>query len=78
MTPEEKALEIYSLANLYTHGYVGSSMLSNTEFVDVKEDRTKNLSLSILSLIINEWEREYGRTAKQKYWEQVKEEINKL
>jgi hypothetical protein len=78
MTPKERAEHLYSLADLYTHGYMGSSMLSDTEFKDMKKARSIGLANIMVNIAIDEWFDEYGRTAKQKYWNQVKEEINKL
>ena len=76
MTPEEKAEQIYSMMDKYTDGYVGSSMLSNFEFEDVKVSRTVEASIKIVDEIVaNNPRKTYGHTSTSGYWEEVKQHL---
>ena len=85
MTPKEKAAEIYDRMDYFTNGYVGSSMLSNTEFSDVKVKNTKALALLIVDQIENALT-EYGSESNElqnmdsefRFWDAVRNEINAL
>ena len=80
MTPKEKALELYEKMSWFTHGYVGSSMLSNLEFEDAKKNSTKNAALIIVEEVLNAnptWFIDQMKST-HKYWEDVRTELNAL
>lgn len=49
MTPKEKALEIYNKMDWFTVGYIGSSMLTNTEFDEQKIKNTKAAAMVVIN-----------------------------
>lgn len=81
MNAREKALEIYNKMDWFTHGYVGSSMLSNTEFDDAKIRSTKAASMVVIEQMLDTlkscWD-EQGAFNMYNFWEQVKIELERL
>jgi hypothetical protein len=80
MTPQEKARELYNKMDWFTHGYVGSSMLSNTEFDEVKIKNTKSAALIIVEEILNAnptWFIDQSKST-HKYWEAVRDALKAL
>ena len=78
MTPKEKARELYDKMDWFTHGYVGSSMLSNTEFDDEKIKRTKSAAIIIVDEILKAnptWFVDQMKST-HKFWEEVKKELS--
>jgi hypothetical protein len=81
MTPKEKARELYNKMDQVTHGYVGSSMLSNTEFDEVKIGSTKAAAMVIVDELIRQTPSVYVTkddkvdSGHSQYWEWVKQEI---
>ena len=81
MTPQEKAQELVDRFDEYVHGYVGGSVLSNTQYPDVKLERAKECALIAVDEVIANIEPSVSMdviTARIKYWEEVKNEIEKL
>ena len=84
MSPKQKAQQLINKFKDYVHGYIGSSMLSNTEFPELILDRTKILTHTVIDEIIRElhhgqemdWIKE--RVDGQEYityWNEVKLEV---
>ena len=81
MTPQEKAQELVDRFDEYVHGYVGGSVLSNTQYPDVKLERAKECALIAVDEIIANIEPSVSMDvieARVKFWQEVKEEIEKL
>ena len=81
MTPQEKAQELVDRFDEYVHGYVGGSVLSNTQYPDVKLERAKECALIAVDEIIANIEPSVSMDvieARIKYWQEVKNEIEKL
>lgn len=80
MSPKEKAKELYRKMDEYTHGYVGSSMLSNTEFDEEKIKRTKKAALIIATELADECNKYFEAISQNRvnYWVAVKAEIENL
>lgn len=82
MKAKEKALEIYNKMDWFTNGYVGSSMLSNTEFDDQKIKNTKAASMVVMSEIksalISYGEDSYelqNMDLELRWWDEVENEL---
>jgi hypothetical protein len=80
MTPKQKADDImqkcmltHVLAILNTKGKLISPYVSNYAYSIVRKERAKNLALIAVDEILEEC-----RLAKDSYWEEVKQEIEKL
>ena len=88
MTAEEKAKELIEKYKDYVHGYVGSSMLSNYEYPDQILRQAKKCALiavdeiikSSPSLPILSDNGSYSSDIYENniYWNEVKQEIEKL
>jgi hypothetical protein len=76
MNPKEKAQEIYSKMDWFTHGYVGSSMLSNTEFYDVKIKNTK----AAAQIVVDEAKSvaDASSETENAFWQSVTDELKNL
>lgn len=74
MTTKEKAQELIDKFSPYSNGYLGSSMLTNTEYPEVILKNAKELSLicasEVLSILFQHHEIDY--------WKEVIYEIEKL
>jgi len=66
MVPKEKAVELVS--SFFKYVYYDGSVFKGA----------KQCALIVVDEILNEWNNESGKTAKQKYWQEVKQEIEKL
>ena len=73
MTSKEKALEVYEKMDLFTNGYVGSSVLINMEYDDVKIKRTKKLAMVLINEIID---LDNFSIEGREYWSEVSIELN--
>ena len=84
MTPsQQKAAELIEKFKDYVHGYVGSSMLTNTEYPELIEKRAKKCAIihveGIIEVLerkwfeIDFWTEELGEL--MKYWQEVKKEL---
>jgi len=76
MTPKEKAVELFS-----DYRYISS--IPNAPLGELKDYMAKQCSLRAVNEILDSYgkEKSYGYIISDKiipYWEQVKEEINKL
>lgn len=85
MTPHEKAKELVDKFNDYVHGYVGSSMLTNYEYPERILSQAKSAATIVVDEVLSNIEATilYHKDSvalpiNKQYWEQVKEEINKL
>lgn len=68
MTPREKALELFEKFDGLTHGYVGSSMLTNYEYPDaVIQNKAQCAAIVIDEFIIE--------GVRPLYWNDVKTEL---
>ncbi len=70
MTPKEKAIELVEKYKPMVNGYVGSSMLSNTEYPETILENAKRCALIPVEMMIEE--------TRTKYWYDVKYEIQNL
>jgi hypothetical protein len=83
MTPKEKAEQLISNFSPYVYCYMGSGMLTNTCDDEAIKMNAKQCALIAVDEILEEfdhlaWDDEtYGNT-KMKYWQEVKQEIEKL
>jgi hypothetical protein len=81
MTPKEKAEELIKKYSDYVSGYIGSSMLTNTEYPEAILNNAKQCALIAVDEII-----EYLTTSSNimtsvyalDYWQEVKTEIENL
>lgn len=81
MTPKEKAKELVNKYKPFVYGFIGSSMLTNTEDQSVIKMNAKQCALIAVDEIIN-----YLTTSLDvqtsliavDYWREVKQEIEKL
>lgn len=87
MDSKEKARELVNKYKDYVHGYVGSSMLSNTEFQDVILSNAKKLVIefvneiidtSMTGYLINDSKVAEFQVKMRDYWVEVKKEIEKI
>lgn len=87
LTEEEKAKELVNKFKDYVHGYIGSSMLTNTEYPEQILAQAKKAAIIVVDEIISEtgpgkmlnwlsWNQ--SGTVYINYWEKVREEINKI
>lgn len=65
-TPKQQAQSLIDLAMNHVNGYVGSSMLTNTEFLDVKFKNAKKLAKDFVDEIVKHHEQ---------FWTEVASEI---
>jgi hypothetical protein len=81
MTPKEKAEELIKKYSDFVSGYIGSSMLTNTEYPEAILNNAKKCTLIAVDELIedNKTNEELvnGGLNKQ-YWEEVKTEIELL
>lgn len=84
MTPKEKAIDLVDKYKKYVHGYVGSSMLSNHEYPEQIVARAKKAAIVAVDELINQMPSVYVTddeeidSGHRQYWEEVKQEIEKL
>lgn len=87
MTPQEKAEELVKKYEPYVCGYIGSSMLTNIEYPEQILKQAKQCVLIAVDEIL--WEIKFGKKldwiSERKngqeyivYWQEVKQEIEKL
>lgn len=78
MTAQEKAQELLEQFSGYTHGYIGSSMLTNTHFEEAHVIRTKELAEISVRLVLSVIPMYTGELNPQwQYWNDVLEEIKR-
>jgi hypothetical protein len=82
MTPKEKAEELVKKYENYVCGYIGSSMLTNTEYPEQILRQAKECAKiavdEIMSLMIKFHNRHIEDNSNEIYfWEEVKNELNK-
>ncbi len=86
MTYQEKAQELIEKYKDYVHGYVGSSMLTNTEYPDQIERQAKQCAIIAVDEIIEATKKRQlhwrANTLEfdivySEYWQQVKNELTK-
>ena len=80
MTAKEKAQELVDKYKGYVNGYIGSSMLTNTEYTEQILSMAKNCVLIAIEEIETaiDWHVFEFPNAEYNYWEEVKQEIEKL
>jgi len=81
MTAKEKADQLIEKYKNYVHGYVGSSMLTNTEYPDQILAQAKKVATITVEEIINETVSEYTNDENHdrlEYWNEVVCEIVKM
>lgn len=80
MTAQDKAKELVKKYEDYVCGYIGSSMLTNTEYPEQILKHAKECAIIAIEEILKELESiDDGQTSiPYEYWEQVKNEIEKL
>lgn len=81
MIPKEKAKELVNKYKYYVHGCVGSSMFTNTEYPEQILAQAKKCALIAVDEIIkalHDADTAYDLVLKIDYWQEVKEEINKI
>ena len=89
MRPKEKAKELVDKFAPYANGYLGSSMLTNTEYPQVIDKNAKEMAVITVDEIIEALEITTGHCDLRKldaqevqsdfkFWQEVKQEINKL
>ena len=82
MIPKEKAKQLIKKYKFYVNPYVGSGMLSNTHDDDAILMRAKDCALILIVEILEGLDTIDPITdslqEEEKYWNEVKEEINKL
>lgn len=74
MTVSEKAKELIKKFEPYASGYLGSSMLTNTEYPEVILKNAKKLSL----ICVDEILKTLLHSDQVRYWKEVEQEIEKL
>jgi hypothetical protein len=87
MSEKEKAQELVEKFKDYVHGYVGSSMLTNTEYPDQILSQAKKVATIVVDEILSEirncqkfdWviERQGGKEYID-YWQNVKYEVSNV
>jgi hypothetical protein len=84
MTPKEKAIELIDKYKPFVYCYMGSGMLSNTYDEDVILNMSKQCALIAVDEIVKECYNWNGsdnvqwETKRFDYWNEVKQEIEKL
>ncbi|OCB78445.1 hypothetical protein [Flavobacterium crassostreae] len=81
MTPKEKAKELVLKYTRYANGYVGSSMLTNTEYPEQIDKNAKEMALISINEIIYELSglpRIPYNERRTKFWEDVRKEIESV
>lgn len=87
MTPKEKSNELIEKYSEYVSGYIGSSMLTNTEYPEMIIKNAKNCALICVNEIldIDVWfsknmvkNNEWNPNECKEFWIEVKQEIEKL
>lgn len=84
MTPKEKAEELVNKYEPFVYGFIGSSMLTNTEDQSVIKMNAKQCALIAVNEILNQLSllelSPLGTYTNPKieYWLEVKQEIEKL
>ena len=86
MNSKEKAEEVVDKFKDYVHGYVGSSMLSNYEYPDQILSQAKKVAHITVDEVIAQWENIDTYLAdgggelnpNLRYWQEVKQELDKL
>lgn len=86
MTPKEKAGDLVEKYKNYVHGYVGSSMLTNYEYPEQILSQAKKVAVITVDEVLHNLSGDNLKaylTVKQcaqvsEFWEQVKQEIEKL
>lgn len=76
MTPKEKAQELVEKFKYHVHGYIGSSMLSNTEYPEQILSNAKKVSIIAVNEIIDATNTLGFKDLE--YWQQVKKELENI
>jgi hypothetical protein len=78
MTPQEKAEELVN--DFYdttpNEAWINEPLGLSKEYK--AWEQAKQCAIIAVDVIIKEWDNEHGRNSKQKYWKEVKQEIEKL
>lgn len=87
MIPKEKAMQLVEIYKDYVHGYVGSSMLSNTEYPEQILSQAKKAATVVAEQVLLSFN-EFMDSRKnfrheleidaERYWLAVKSEIENL
>lgn len=77
MNSKEKAIELVEKYKKHVNGFVGSSMLSNTEYPETILNNAKQCALICVDEIM-EIKSVYHDTDLYDYWQNVKQEIENL
>lgn len=85
MTPKEKARQLFDLHKDYVHGYVGSSMLTNTEYPEQIISQAKKAAAIGINELIKEAKTNYYtvrfkrcKLSDREYWIAVLNELEKI
>lgn len=81
MNPKEKAEELVEKYKDYVCGYIGSSMLTNTEYPEQILKQAKQCAIIAIDELINEHTFKFPLSWNVKrlgYWKQVKSELEKM
>lgn len=85
MTPKEKARQLFDQHKDYVNGYVGSSMLTNTEYPEQIISQTKKVAAIGLNELIKEAKTNYYtvrykrcKLSDKEYWIAVLNELEKI
>lgn len=82
-TPKEKATQMIKHYSGFVHGYVGSSMLTNTEYPETIQNNAQRLSIEVCDEMIKEIE-DYPYIVDSflnkriNYWKNVRREIETI
>jgi len=79
MTPKEKAEKLVDKYKEYVHGYVGSSMLTNTEYPEQILKQAKKCALIAVDELIKSHHAQLVDKSlthpAEEYWQEVKQEL---
>ena len=83
MSPKKEAEQLVNNFSPFVYCYMGSGMLTNTSDDEVIKMNAKMCALKVFDEILYEfdhlaWDNDTYGTSKMKYWQQVKQEIEKL
>lgn len=84
MTPKEKANQLVARMTQYVHGYVGSSMLTNTEYPEQILEQAKKAAMIVIDECINcsQYKSHIQFSVPEiettEYWLSVKDEIGRV
>ena len=85
MTPKEKARQLFELHKDYVHGYIGSSMLTNTEYPEQIISQAKKAAAIGINELIKEAKTNYYtvrfkrcKLSDREYWQAVLNELERI